>query len=422
MKRLIKICKYTGQKAFSFLKWLLPGYDLKSLIFSSLHAIWMIIFSLLWLIHINMFDGFDFMNDVMDYKDLITKNILKVNPKTTLKDKYLLINTSKNSQLLPGDNDNQINIVITDREKLTKVLTILDNNSDKIKYIICDIFFGESDTLNDKQLEKILMRLDEKEKIIIPFFITEEDKYCNSPIFNINAGLAQYKTSFLNTQYLKFSYIAFDTVKQMPLVAYEDITGIKMKKGRFIGMNYYMMNKKWCLNTVIPEFRYTSNDIIPDVTIHDLGFFTENMIGKDQIVIIGDFEGIRDKHHSMVDEVAGPLILINAIESLFRGDNLIEFCYLLLLFFLFFVITYHTFYKSRNRHYSTERKTHNIFSDFLYSNMNYLLVLVMTLISMLFFHHYFHLLILLSYFGFIEIVIKAVNAFKKKNFVANGNT
>lgn len=419
MKRVIRFCKYVGHKAISFLSWLLPGYDIKSIVFSSLHAIWMIVFSLIWLIHVNMFDGFDFLNDVMDYKDLITKNILKIKPKTDLKDKYLLINTSKNSQLLPGDNDNQINIVITDREKLTKALTILDKNSDRIKYIICDIFFGESDTVNDNHLENILSDLDEKDKIVIPYYITEEDKFCNSPIFNINTGLAQYKTSFLNTQYLKFSFIAFDTVKQIPLVAYEDITGIKMKKERFVWMNYYKMGNKWCLNTVIPEFRYTSNDIIPDLTIHDLGFFTESMIGNDQIVVIGDFEGIRDKHHSMVDEVAGPLILINAIESLFRGDNMIEFSYLLLLFILFLVITYHTFYKSRNRHYSVEKRKHTIVTDFLYSNMNYLLILLMTLNSMLFFHHYFHLLILLSYFGFIEIVIKAVKTFKKKNIVIN---
>lgn len=377
----------------------------------------MIAFSLLWLVHINMFDGFDLMNDVMDYRDLLTKNILNVQSDSDIKTKYLLINTSNNNQLIAADNDNQINMVITDREKLTRVLNILNDNSWQIKYIICDIFFGEADTVHDNDLEDVLTLLDRKMKLIIPYYIAEDEDFIHYPIFEANHGLSQYKPSFLNTQYLKFSYISYDTIKQMPLIVYEDITGRSMNRREFSGVNYYTIGGKWCLNTIIPEFRYTSYDLIPDETLFDLGFFRADQIGKDQIVIIGDFEGVRDKHHSIVDQVAGPLIIVNALEALMHGDNMVEIPYLLLLFLFFTLISYHTFYKTRIKKYLSENRKPRFIIDYLRSNINYLLILLLTLVSMLFFHHYFHLFILLGYFAVIEIGLDFVKTLIKNRKV-----
>ena len=373
----------------------------------------MIIFSLLWLGHINMFDGFDFMRDFMGYRDLLTKSIFNIRSGSDIKTKYLLINTSNNNQLLALDNDNQINTVITDRKELVKVLNILNDNSQKIKYIICDIFFGESDTINDNALENVITLLDQKKKLIIPYYIEEDENYIHYPIFDANHGLSQYKFSFLNTQYLKYSFISYDTIKHLPLIVYEDITGKEMNKRKLIGIRYYTMDNKWCLNTIIPEFRYTSFNVIPDSTVIDLGFFSADMLGRNQIIFIGDFEGVRDRHHSIVTQVAGPLIVINAFESLVHGDNLIKMPYFLFLFFFFIVISYHTFYRTWLKPYLSKKAKPHIIIDFLRSKLNYLLILLLTLLSMLFFHHYIHLLILLSYFAFIEIIIAFVKKLEK---------
>lgn len=174
----------------------------------------MIVFSLLWLVHINMLDGFDFMNNVIDYRDLLTKNILNIRSGSDIKTKYLLINTSNNNQLLAVDNDNQINTVITDREELIRVLNILNDNSGKFKYIICDIFFGDPDTIHDDALKDVINLLDQKKKLIIPYYIVEGENSINYPIFVANNGLSQYRYSFGNTQYLKFSFISYDTLNQ----------------------------------------------------------------------------------------------------------------------------------------------------------------------------------------------------------------
>lgn len=378
----------------------------------------MIAFSLLWLAHINMFDGFDFMNDVMDYRDLITKNILKLRPDNDVKSRYLLINTSNNNELLSADNDNQTNIVITDRRILARVLSILNNSSDKIKYVICDIIFDVSDQLNDNNLQDVITQLDEKRKIIIPYYIYEDgEKYImDTTIIKANRGLSQYQSSFLNTQFLKFSYFSYDSIKQMPLIAFENISGKEMKKRKFLGGNYYTIDNRWCLNTIIPEFRYTSYDLT-DLTLYDLGLFTPDLIGENQVVLIGDFQGVRDRHHSMVDEVAGPLIILNALESLFQGDNVIGLSYLLMLFFFFILISYHTFYKNRMKLSIQKKEDQSIIKKYFRTNINYLLILLLTLVSMLFFHHYIHLFILLGYFAFIEMVISFVNKHKKHRIV-----
>jgi hypothetical protein len=378
----------------------------------------MIIFSLLWLAHINMFDGFDFMNDVMDYRDLITKNILNIKNGDDIRTKYLLISTSNNNQLLASDNDNQLNTVITDRKELCRVLNILDHFSNKVRYIVCDVIFDEpSDSLYDTDLKEVMTRLDKKSKIVLPFYIDEgNENRLSYSIFKTNSGLSQYRFSFLNTQFLKFSYILFDTIKQMPLVAFEDITGKKMEKRKFIGLNYYTLDNKWCLNTIIPEFRYTSNDLNEN-NCFDLGLFTSDFLGENQVVMIGDFEGIRDRHHSIVDQVAGPLIVLNVLESLFHGDNLIGIPYLFMLYFFFFIISYHTFYKAKIKVYYSSRAKPNFFIEYIRSNINYLTILILTLISMLFFNHYLHLLILLGYFVFIEVTFSVLNKYKKEKVV-----
>ena len=205
----------------------------------------------------------------------------------------------------------------------------------------------------------------------------------------------------------------------MPLVAYEDITGKKMYNRKFLGANYYGIDKKWCLNTVIPEFRYTSYDVIPDVTVFDLGFFSTDMVGKNQIVFIGDFEGVRDRHHSMIDLVAGPLIVINAFELLLHGDNLIRLPYLLLLFSFFLIISYHTLFKDRLKQYMSGSGKPQIILNYLRSHVNYILIFVLTLVSMLFFHHYIHLFILLGYLAFIELIIALAKRRRKKRKVVN---
>jgi len=394
----------------------LPGISLKRLLANAAHAVWMIVFSLLWLAHVNMYDGFDFMNEVMDYKELLCKHILNKKPEPLPTEKYLLLNTSRNNEILPADNDNTLNTVITDREALLKSLQVLDSNSDKISLIICDVLFESqsSNRLADSLLGAVIQHLDAKNKLILPALYYDDDATLQLPLFSCRTGISQYRSSFLNEQFLKYSFILDDTLKQLPLIAYEDITGHKMEKKRWLCLPYYTINGRWCLNTIIPEIRYAADALEEDVSYHHIGTFSKEMLRKNQIVVIGDFEGRYDVHSTIADNIPGALLLINALETLMNGDNIIGGCYLLLLFFFFFFVGYYTFFNKDLEYQNRKFINKSPFFRFLVVQSNYLLLLLLVLISMLYFHHYIHFLILMSYFMVIDIALYLINKCRNK--------
>jgi len=400
----------------SVISFFLPGISLKRLLANAAHAVWMIVFSLLWLAHVNMYDGFDFMNEVMDYKELLCKHILNKKPEPLPTEKYLLLNTSRNNEILPADNDNTLNTVITDREALLKSLQVLDSNSDKISLIICDVLFESqsSNRLADSLLGAVIQHLDAKNKLILPALYYDDDATLQLPLFSCRTGISQYRSSFLNEQFLKYSFILDDTLKQLPLIAYEDITGHKMEKKRWLCLPYYTINGRWSLNTIIPEIRYAADALEEDVSYHHIGTFSKEMLRKNQIVVIGDFEGRYDVHSTIADNIPGALLLINALETLMNGDNIIGGCYLLLLFFFFFFVGYYTFFNKDLEYQNRKFINKSSFFRFLVVQSNYLLLLLLVLISMLYFHHYIHFLILMSYFMVIDIALYLINKCRNK--------
>lgn len=401
---------------YKIIRFFLPQISLKRLLLTIAHALWMIVFTLLWLAHINMYDGFDFMNDLMDYRELLNKHILHKEPAPFPSDKYLLLNTSRNNEILPSDNDNTTNTVITDRAALLSTLQILDSNASGTGLIVCDVFFEKpsSDTYTDSLLKQCILSLSNKNKLIIPRVYNEEAGSFTMPVFSCKSGLSQYRSSFLNTQFLKYTYMPYDTMKQIPLLAYEAISGQKMEKKSLLLFPYYTLSGRWCLNTIIPEIRYTSDMLEEDLNYHHIGCFSKEMLKEGQIVVIGDFEGTYDAHHSMADLVPGALILINTLEALMQGDNIISLQYLILLFVFFFFVGYYTFFKKDLMMYHSNFVKKNLFFRFITAQANYLLLLLLALISMLYFHHYIHFLILMSYFLVIDLLIHLFQRIKRK--------
>ncbi|MBN2727626.1 MAG: CHASE2 domain-containing protein [Bacteroidales bacterium] len=422
-KQVKKGIKNILKKIHAFLNILLPSFTPKTLILSSLHAIWMIIFSLFWLINIYYFDGFGFMNDIYDYKEFIQDYVDTREFKTDINDKYLLIDVSENSQLLNTGVpplDYLTNEVIADREQLTSTLTFLDENSDQIKYVICDVWLDKKfQPQIDSALQAVITNLNNKNKLVLSTLVVEDTVLHKQPlVFESKNGAAQYRSSFLNQEFLKFSYY-FEGHKQVPLVAYESITGDSIIERSFLGTPYYRYKSGGiCLNTMIPPFRYSSKDIIEYETVMPMGFFNlspEAYLKPNQIVIIGDFTGSRgDSHHTIADHVTGPVILINALESLFNRDNVIGLPLLITLMLFFIIISYHSFYSERIKLFVQNTGIKNKIILLLLKNINYISILILTIICMLVFHFYINLFILISYFAIAEFLIKAFHYFKHK--------
>lgn len=390
-----------------FLSHVFPGITVKRTAIALLHSIWLVAVCLLWLGYINFMDGFGFMNDYMNMRSFVNEYILHKEADSKINQSFLLINTSQNNAILPLDNDNTINTVITDRAMLAKKLEILDRNSDKIAFVICDVFFEKSsaDPLADSALQAVILNLSKKNKFVMPGYYNHKSGQFQAPVFTGTTGISQYRSSFLNTQFLKYTLIA-DGYEQMPLTAFETVTGKKLEANKFLFFRYYSAGGIPALNTIIPEFRYTQSDLVDGESYYQLGMFEDYLLGKDQVVIIGDFEGKNDLHYSMAGLNAGPLVLLNAYLSLKNGDHLISVGYVLILLIIFFWISYQHFY---NRLVLPDAKTRlRKVWNYILEERVYFVLLALVYISMLFFHHYIHFLILLTYFAAIEFVTKHI--------------
>jgi hypothetical protein len=392
----------TKRLFFNFFSFFFPGINWKRAGWSALHSVWLIAVTLLWLGYVNVMDGFGFMNDHMNMKAFVNDVVLRKPPPPDVTEKYLLLNTSRNNALVPLDNDNTINTVITDRRLLAEKLFIIDQNADKIAYVICDVFFEfpSDDPQADSLLQEAILSLSAKNKFTMPAFFNDRERQLVFPVFEGNNGLSQYRSSYLNEQFLKYTFILYGGHHQMPLQAFESVSRKEMERKKLWFIPFYTIDGRWALNTVIPEFRYKQSDLVEGLNYIHLGLFEDYFIGEGQVVIIGDFEGIYDLHQTITAFASGPIVLLNVYEALMNGDNIISLSYLLLLFLVFFYVTYHSFFYSREISPGHTR-FQRIFS-FIKAKWNYFVLLALVYVSMVFFSHYIHILILLSYFGLIE--------------------
>lgn len=398
-KRIVKV---PLQRIRSFLNFLFPGITWLKGLLMSMHSVWMITVALLWLGHVNYMDGFEFMNDFFNMRSFFKEYVFKSSVSSESNDKFLFINTSRNNELLPYDNDNTINTVITDRAVLASKLKILNENQDKVKFVICDIFFESpsADKIADSLLQAEIKKLTAANKFVMPGFYNDVEKELVKPVFAGATGLSQYRSSFLNVQFLKYSLFLYGDMPQMPLIALQSMKNSKMQKKKCGIINYYTYNGRWVLNTFIPEFRYSQSDLAEGTNYFQLGLFEEYFLKDEQIVIIGDFEGANDIHHSMAGLISGPVILANIVASLMNNDHVISVWYIGLLFIVFFYVSFHSFYSQSNA-----RPGKTLWGKLVHQIRDkriYLLLLLLVYLSMLIFHHYIHILILLSYFGLIE--------------------
>ena len=393
-----KFWRLAGKIIFFFL----PEINWKRTGWSALHSVWLIAVTLLWLGYVNVMDGFGFMNDHMNMKAFVNDVVLRKPPPPDVTEKYLLLNTSRNNALVPLDNDNTINTVITDRRLLAEKLAIIDQNADKIAYVICDVFFEfpSDDPLADSLLQKMILSLSAKNMFTMPAFYNDRERQLVPPVFEGNNGLSQYRSSYLNEQFLKYTFILYGGQHQIPLQAFESVSRKEMKRKKLWFIPFYTIDGRWALNTIIPEFRYKQSDLVEGINYIHLGLFEDYFIREGQVVIIGDFEGIYDVHQTITAFASGPIVLLNVFEALMNGDNIISLSYLLLLFVVFFYVTYHSFFYKRE--ISPGHTRFQRIVSFIKGKWNYFVLLILVYVSMVFFSHYIHILILLSYFGLVE--------------------
>lgn len=299
---------------------------------------------------------------------------------------------------------------ITDRAKLAQFFRVLNQQPDNHRFILCDIFF--KDPSPDDAL--LLAEMRKMKHLLIPYHKTAPGHWA-FPIFDeIESGVADYTTSDTKGTFLKFALTGEDMQKTIPLRMYETLHNATFRKKGFL----YVMNGSLSLNSIILDFRIRNSHLnergyysdfcmnlwellsLPDAALHELT--------KDRIIVIGDFKE-RDMHETVFGKTPGSLILLNAYLSLVNKENIVSVPFLMALFGVCLLLSFHIFSGKRleERQWRIRMIRSVIRGRFIAKLVNYLLILgAFSVISYLIFNIHINILLIAAYLTVLESLVR----------------
>ena len=261
-------------------------------------------------------------------------------------EEFVFINTSYDLVLIDKYDEFGFpvgNQAITDRQKLSQLLQVLNSSPNPPKYTIIDIHFVDS-TSADQPLMEALYQMD---NVILSAHINELGDL-EPPIFDqADYGISDYLIGSAFDGVYKYQLIHGDSSKLLPLKVYEHISGHQSTAfGPFV-----KVGSRWTLNNFIMNYRILQKDIYDleagfnPVSLGELLYLSDEDIHEftaNKIIVIGDFFE-NDMHETVLEITAGPLILLNAFLSLKHGDTIINIWFLLFLTLSFAWLSYLAF-------------------------------------------------------------------------------
>jgi hypothetical protein len=348
----------------------------------------------------------------LEFASIFKHNILGIDPKPDERNVIFLdvskdIITIDDPDFSYSDTDSLLGakVTIKDRKKLTTFFKALNANSNKYKYVICDILFDYTSP-DDSILKPIV----EKTKHLTTTSIFE-DKQFIQPIFNVSSGCVNY--SLINdSKFTKIPLLYSDTIKSLPVVVYEDFTGNKVHKKRFL--TYF--GDDLAFNTVIPEMYYRATDLrrINDddkkanffylgEIITKKNFFEDYLKGK--FIIIGDFTN--DNHATYAGTIPGCMILFNTYLTLIKKAPVFSFVWLFILFIIYFSISYFMIVHPEEKLNHLKGKIQMpFFKKMILKYISFIgILIVVDLVSYLFYSTFISIFYIATYLTFLEMII-----------------
>ena len=295
-------------------------------------------------------------------------------------DSILFVDVSYDRTSIPsydkyGFIEGQINI--TDRRKLIELLSVLKQKND-YKYIMLDVFFGNDiKTEYDSTLIQLLCTTP---RIVIP---CHTDKALVDSCLLEKSGMADYTTTYKFATFSKYPYLPNGS-KSMPLIMYENITHRKIKDwGIFYTDGWRIARSSVILTqTIHINEPYDDNDnkvwfnlgadlledSIPKTNVKGNGLIKEKNFTKGKYIIIGAFRSDdNDQHTTYIGKLSGAMINMNAYIALCKGQHIVSFPLMFIMFIMFFCLSYLTIsqqsLKDATKQFS--RGSHRTFRTFL---------------------------------------------------------
>jgi hypothetical protein len=384
----------------------------KKLIWVTLHACWLVILTiLLQYIPFTRPGETDFLKWAAIWRHDIF--MMDVKPK---KDSVVFIDVSHDLSLIPDPKITYDAIspfkgpeqVITDRQKLAYLFSIINKHPGEYKYVICDVLF--EDNAPEDSLLKV--EIEKPKNLITTAILDENDNKLVQPVFNIPFGVVNY-TALNHSMFYKMPIIYDDSLKSLPVKLFEKTSG------NYFFKKYGLIwrNNKLSFNTIIPEFYYRTSDLV-----YSEGK-TVNAYYMGELLLFGDasFEAMRNKyiiignfsddiHSTYLGKIPGALILWDTFLTLQSRPINVSIQWLLTLFIIYWIISYkiiiHPEEKFENLTEKIKKIRFSFLKKFLLKYISYLgVVLIINFLSFVLLGVFISLFYIVTYLTFFELTI-----------------
>ena len=263
---------------------------------------------------------------------------------TEVPDDVMLINTCYDRALVSAKDSEGLpcgNIDITDRQKLLRLMQILKKHNN-YKYVILDV--GLSTAHQTPYDDSLFLIIESMERIAL---VMPDDEKTDTRL-KAKCHDSFYNTSRFSSDCLKAPLVDSSGRSCLMLHAFTELTG---KKLSHIGPVYYSEGHL-ARPIIYPHYSVVFDNQINDS--YDASSFNFINLGsnvlkeyspeeyaelfQDMTIIVGDFN-LHDKHMTYAGQLAGPLISLNILLSLYDNAHLIPYWLLTILFIIFLIIS-----------------------------------------------------------------------------------
>ncbi len=337
----------------------------------------------------------------------IIKNVVLGFEAKPPKEDFLLINTSYQKAIIPKLDEFGFELgteAITDRKSLAeffKKASVFNHH----QFIVCDVFL-ENASPDDSLL---LASVRSVKNVRFPYH--RQNKEFSKPVIPVPVAFSDYDSDFGN--FLKYTFLQFDTCKTMALEMYQTIDKGSYKKESW----YYKRNNSIALNSFIIEFPIRQFDIFRDDTLGYNSMHLQNFLSlpdslaietlKNKIVVLGDFLE-DDMHQTIYGTTAGPLIQLDAYLNLKQNRNILSGWLILYLFISYLIFSYALFFNSQIFSFAwTTKLQQSKMGGFLFDYVKFAFcLLLMSVLSFLLFGVHLNVLVISLYFSLVEYGIE----------------